>query len=227
MGFFRTWKRPGFTLIELLIVLTIIGTLVLVVVPKFGEGSASMRISTAARSVVQASRYARTMALLNQTETELVLYSNGSIEVRAALLSQQRMRNASSARKAAEKSFADDPFSEPDDSMSMTNSPVDVATSLNLAEEIATRFDNEDMTFEFVGYTDSVDEEADLRIVDDTEDEEDGFSAKPKSSVIATILYESNGICRPYHVKVIYDNDYSVDVFIDITGVGKIVTEGE
>lgn len=226
MVFSRCWKRTGFTLIELLIVLAIIGTLVLIVVPQVGEGMATTKIATAARSVAQASRYARTMALLNQTETELVLYGNGSIEVRAALVTSQRMHNAALERKAAAE-LAADGFSDTaaDDSVSATNSPVDVATSLAMADEIGTKFENENMTFEFVGYTDSVDEEEEIRITDDSGDEEeDEFSSKPKSSVIATVLYESNGICRPYHVRVIYDEDLAVDVFVDLTGVGKVVT---
>lgn len=224
MRFHRLLKNKGFTLVELLIVLAIIGTLVLVVVPQVGGGMAATRISTAARSVVQASRYARTMALLNQTETELSLFADGTVEVKAALASSQRVREADLLRREAAADFQLSPESVP----VSTNSKVEVSTSLALADEINARFENSEMTFEFVGYTDTVDEEEEISLSEAASgDEDETGRATQSSSVIAKVLYESNGICRPYHVRLLHDDGISVDVFIDITGAGRIVAEEE
>ena len=80
-------RRPtGFTLIELLVVIAIILALAVAVVPNIGVGISGTQLSTASRSVVQAARYARTMAILHQTETELVLVSAPAEGVHSARL---------------------------------------------------------------------------------------------------------------------------------------------
>ena len=68
-------RRAGFTLIELLVVIAIILVLAIAVVPNIGAGISGTQLSTASRSLLQAVRYARTMAILHQVETELVLVS--------------------------------------------------------------------------------------------------------------------------------------------------------
>jgi prepilin-type N-terminal cleavage/methylation domain-containing protein len=68
-------RRAGFTLLELLVVIAIILALAVAIVPNIGAGFSGTQISTASRSLMQAARYARTMAILHQIETELVLVS--------------------------------------------------------------------------------------------------------------------------------------------------------
>lgn len=68
-------RRAGFTLIELLVVIAIILALAVAIVPNIGAGISGTQLSTASRSLLQAARYARTMAILHQVETELVLVS--------------------------------------------------------------------------------------------------------------------------------------------------------
>jgi prepilin-type N-terminal cleavage/methylation domain-containing protein len=73
----------AFTLIELLLVVAIIGVLVAVIVPQFNVGLSGARVRTAALAYMQSARYARTMALLYQIETEIVCATGGVIRVEA------------------------------------------------------------------------------------------------------------------------------------------------
>lgn len=65
--------RPGaaFTLIELLLVVAILGILTVVAAPRVGAMLSGGALRTSARELAGAGRYARTMALLNQTPVDL------------------------------------------------------------------------------------------------------------------------------------------------------------
>lgn len=58
-------------------VIAIILALAIAIVPNIGAGISGTQLATASRSLLQAARYARTMAILHQVETELVLVSAG------------------------------------------------------------------------------------------------------------------------------------------------------
>lgn len=62
----------GFTLVELIMVISIIGIVVVIAVPNYIRSTRGSRLTTAARSVVMAGRYARSMAVLQQKEIRLV-----------------------------------------------------------------------------------------------------------------------------------------------------------
>lgn len=68
----RSRTRHGFTLIEVILVISIIGIVVVITVPNFIRSTRGNRLRTAARSVVMAGRYARSMAVLQQREIKLV-----------------------------------------------------------------------------------------------------------------------------------------------------------
>ena len=77
-------RRRGFTLIELLLVVAILGIIVVAAAPFVGPALSGGRISTAARELASAGRYARTMALMNATPVDLVVdLDAGTLRVEA------------------------------------------------------------------------------------------------------------------------------------------------
>lgn len=64
-------SSAAFTLIELLLVLILISTMLGVAAPFFVRSIRGHRLSTAARTVVTTARYARSMALLKQSDLEI------------------------------------------------------------------------------------------------------------------------------------------------------------
>ena len=71
----RKRQRFGFTLIEVLMVALIIGFMVAVSVPYMVKSIRGNRLRTAARSVIQMARYARTKAILSQGRYVLEIHS--------------------------------------------------------------------------------------------------------------------------------------------------------
>jgi len=64
--------RRGFTLIEIVLILAIIGVVSAITLPNLVKSIRGNRLRTASRSIVMAGRYARSMAVLKQTEMALM-----------------------------------------------------------------------------------------------------------------------------------------------------------
>ncbi len=217
-------RSSGFTLLELLMVIVILGVAAAVLVPQLNVGAERTRLVTAARSIVQASRFARTMALLHQAETELVLNpATGEVAVRAHttgykgdVLSSMAEEAAAAAEEAEGSDFENNPSGEDGGSEVKTNLVAEVATAQSFADEINQSFANKDITFAFVGYTDTVDN-------DGPSDPED--SGEDKAPIV--LVFKSNGTCRPFTVRALTEDGDYLDVSVDVIGKAKIEEYGD
>jgi type II secretion system protein H len=74
--------RAAFTLIEVLLVIVVIGIAVGIAMPSFVNSMQGRRLQSAARMLTSVTRYARSMAVLKQTDLALVLnLANGQVDV--------------------------------------------------------------------------------------------------------------------------------------------------
>lgn len=198
-----------------------------VVVPMMGPGMAGTQLSVSARSLLQASRYARTMAILHQADTELVLTSAqdlngmGLIEVRAASQSLIEHADESSDNESSDEDEADDfDFElEDEDDASSTNAPSMPETTQMFDEEISSKFECKGISFIFEGYDDIFDgAEEDSSLGDDEIGER-----YPQ----VVLRYNSNGSCRPFSVRVCSGEELSYVIKVNAIGVGKIEEYGD
>ena len=213
----------GFTLLELLVVIVILGIAAAILVPQLNVGAERARLARAARSIVQASRYARAMALQHQAEVEVIVRpASGDVEVRAhssgakadILLSLAEERLRSESVNDGEEY---DPSAE-DGQIVNTNVTAEISTAQNFADEISEKFENAGMTFEFLGYTDNVDNGSSKPNETDEEGRQPPF----------TLVFRSNGTCRPCKVRALTeDGDDYLDVTIDMIGKAKIEERGD
>lgn len=215
-------RSSGFTLIELLMVIFILGIAAAVLVPQLNVGAEQAKLVTAARSIVQASRYARTMALLHQVETELVCNSaTGTVEVRARATGSVSGVLASMAAYAETEiqdlSDPAEPQEANEETMVRTNIAADVATAQSFADEVNAKFESKDIKFEFLGYTDTLENEDDDTRKKLAESENAPFS----------VVFKSNGTCRPFKIKVINEEEDFFEVTVDMIGKAKIEGYGD
>ena len=176
----------GFTLIELLVVIAIVLALAVAIVPNIGAGISGTQLSTASRSILQAARYARTMAILHQIETELVLVSaaegarlgasgdgkpdprGARIEVRIAeetmrLARAEASNDDETATDEGENDEAASAFMEDEEGSQLPGVAAGVASTGaalgDLAAEVHATFPCGTVAFEFVRFTDEDEEE--------------------------------------------------------------------
>ena len=171
---------------------------------------------------MQASRYARTMALLHQAETELVLNpGTGLVEVRAHASGYKGdVLSALAADEAASApgSYLYDEGAEGAEGEAgaiRTNVVAEVATAQSFADEISQSFPNKAISFEFLGYTDNVDNDG-AAPADAGDD---------KAPIV--LVFKSNGTCRPFKVRALTEEGDHLDVSVDVIGKAKIEEYGD
>lgn len=202
----------GFTLLELLLVVIILGIVTAVLVPQIGAGMSSTRLASATRTAIQAARYARTMALLNQAETVLIIgLKSGMLRIEAAARTGENALHAGSMlpqAEAASDGWADAAGTGGTGDASTTNRPAAALTAQNFAEAIQAEFHCKDIRFRFLGYADTLDPP--------------GASAIDDEAAEVRILFRSNGTCRPFRLRVLFDDDDWMEIDFDMTGSGRV-----
>lgn len=220
------WKDcKAFTMIELLLVLAILGALVAIIIPSIGGGMAGTQMATTARSVIQAARYARSMAIVHQAETELVLTSakeeggRSVVEVRAVKREKDLFQTRGIGEGYSNWNREDRDETEGE---VVTNSTLATAEAAkNYAEEIGVTFESKGIVFLFEGYDDFIDNE---KMTNGGADEE---REKLEENPPIQVRFTSNGRCRPFSVRVTDGGELSYLVRIDVTGGGRIEGYGD
>jgi len=215
----RPLHTRAFTLIEMLLVVAIIGILVTMLAPRL-QMLGGPRSTAAARVLTQMTRYARTMALLHQVETELSVSPKGALRVSAAgapaadeetvmtAVSDGAGLNASVAGANAGSLFmgggADaDPAA------------ADTAAAPAAEDDIAVERQLDSVTVTFLGYTDALDDETLLAAEGDPE-------ARP-----GRVRFRSNGTCRPHRYKLTDATGATLVVGVDLLGMATVLSGEE
>ncbi len=211
-------------MIELLLVIAILGAIIAVISPIVGAGMAGTETATASRSLVQAARYARTMALLHQAETEIWLTSAkdetsmGIIEVKAVAPSGYgSYSGAIDFENTSSSAFLSVDSDDSAQNVS-TNVTAGDATAATFAEEINSKFECRGISFVFEGYNDTLDNTGKNSNVTTPEESE---------NEVIKLKFKSNGQCRPFSVRVCSGEEFSHMVSVDMIGKGKIEGYGD
>jgi prepilin-type N-terminal cleavage/methylation domain-containing protein len=195
----------GFTLIEMLLVVAIIGILVTMLAPRM-QMLGGPRVTAAARVLTQLTRYARTMALLNQAETVIRISPDGVIRVDAAAAPPPPPEAAAPADGAPPAAAA------PDDEAAV--SAADAGGPASFSEAVAVERRLENVTVAFLGYTDAL---AELRV----RAADDGSAATGSE-----VHFRSNGTCRPHRYTLTDTTGVKAVVTVDILGLARVETDG-
>ena len=240
-------RGRGFTLIELLLVIAILGIIVVAATPFVGTALSGGRISTAARELASAGRYARTMAMMNATPVDLVVdLDAGTLSVEAqerdaasrfGMSDLAAYTNAvgyteellrTSARRSASLStgFGLAVSHEDAESGVLTNAlerfrseaEGEVEDSVSLADSIRFERSFSGVRLRFDGYADTP--------LSRRRGEEPGGAAESGQVVIR---YRANGTVRPHRWHVTDAEDDSDRFLVTVNAVGRptLYPEGE
>jgi len=207
---------------EMLIVMTIIAVVIVAVLPNVAASLGGTRAQIAARGLVQMSRYARSMALANQTEVEMVVSSNGVLRVRAA---ERSVNFANRGRQDGEGDAYGNAAMASARAMAMTGmeeggergggGSARQASAASLESSIAQVKKFEGVNFTFEGYTDGTG-----RLLSEREG-----GGRAQEGGEAVVSFRSNGVCKPCKFAVTMPNGLTLYVTLGATGRGKVEME--
>jgi len=170
-------SRRAFTLVEVLTVLAIMGILTLVSMPYLVKSIRGNRLRVATGTLVQAGRYARSMALLGEQEMKLTFNMNES-----TVGVTPRYGGPSPATPSEPAPPNDRPAGDSDRDAASSPDTNDAPPHLSPGLSVYRKFD-------------------DVRI-DYIEVEHQGR----ESTGTVTVIYRSNGRCLPYVVRLVDEN---------------------
>ena len=178
--------RLGFTLVEMLLVIVIIAIATAVSMPSFVKSLRGNRRRTAARTVIAAGRYARSMAVLHQRPMALTFdLEAGTITVAGTKNVPPPADTAEDEEPEEERSPLDDPLVTEDDARERPGAGAGVADTLTRVLDQVT-----------IEYVESADGE---RVIE-------GAHA---------VVYQSNGRCIPYEVRLVDNTDVGLVIKVD------------
>lgn len=240
-------RRGGFSLLELLAIVAIVLILAIAIMPNIGAGFSGTQLATASRSMLQAAKFARTMALLHQVEMELVLTSandgagNGNADGQATI--EVRLRSSNGSWSAApedadfpdddapevitspEDGFQDDEFGEGAENAAKTAAQSTGAAMEGFAGEVHSTIKCGSIVFEFLRFTE--DEEDDDLVPQGgaaTAATADMGGGGMVSDNQISLVFDSDGTCRPFEV-LLRDGEEGDCNIIKIDRWGKGVAE--
>ena len=188
-------RGSGFTLVELLLVLAIVAIATAITVPSMVRSIRGNRLRTAARTVVMAGKYARSMALLDgipmtvmfDMESSTVTVSAGGVPPKTDDELEDEDDETADAWSPLESTYTEDETYEERQAPAGSGKPQDVVRKLD------------GVTLSYV-------------IADEDERIEAGS---------ATVVYQSNGRCTAYEVGVRDQRDRGVVVEVDALGYAR------
>ena len=198
-------ESRAFTLIELLLVMAIIGVLVAITAPSFARSMRGNRLRSATRTIVMAGRYARSMAVLQQHEMTvtfdieqglIVIEPGGVLEPDVDSQDEDGDRQDDAATTWGDENL--DEFGAPKDEQ-----PAGLSPKSGLAEKVERKLDR--VQIEYV----------------QLEDEEE-----QRNQGICRVVYEINGRCTPYTVRLFDKHGSEVTVTVDALAAARTETTG-
>ena len=237
--------RRAFTLLELVMVVVILAIVAAVVLPNVSAVTGGARSATALRSLVQMGRYARSMALLNQTPVDLVLDLDGRrLSVEPAERTLAPAGNAAGdSGDGSTSGTAADVFYESGASATVSfghalsnrdrdatsgrilqrarndlpenSDGVPAETPETLADAIHMERELPDAVVAFLGYADTVEK----RALQDLH-----IAGGGETNGVHRLRYRANGTCRPYRLAVGAEDDESRSVVaVDAVGTPRVL----
>lgn len=195
--------RRGFSLVEMILVLVVIGIVAAVTLPTLARSIRGSRLRTATRSIVMAGRYARSMAVMKQSQ----------MEVRFDLDAEK----ITVATAGYVPPSSDD---EGDKGLS-SDGGVDAEGSRGGAAAV--------MNAERVNVPPPAAGKEELRLVLERIDvksvEMEGEGEARFDKGICAVIYNSNGTCSPYRVELL--DEQGAGVVIEVDSLATAETEAK